>query len=134
MDLDDIESQLSEAVMQEDISSIKRIAANDAYRRTGLIHGWLLLAASEGKGRSLEALLSNQADPNFQNSDGETALTFAAANDHLQIAKLLFDAGALVNHQDRSGATAADWAKHHASSSFQDWLKSIGGRCNLECD
>ena len=70
-------------------------------------------AIREGDIKRVEALLlsSNGADANKQDNDGEAPLHCAAYNGHLEIVKLLLDAGADVNMQDNM-VTPLHWAAY----------------------
>jgi len=72
----------------------------------------LIVAASEGRDRIVEYLLTNGANPNCQDMDGCTALMWAArrgdTNERMVI--LLLDAGANSAVTDTLGLSAADYA------------------------
>ena len=55
-------------------------------------------------------LLEQGANPNFKNNAGETSLIIAAANGHLEIARLLINRNASIeakDHQDQNALTHA---------------------------
>ena len=55
------------------------------------IEGWtpLMYAAAEGNREVVEILLEHGADPNLEDTDGETAIDFAANNGHSEVVTLL---------------------------------------------
>ena len=60
-------------------------------------------AGVEGRMEALDLLIDSGADINAVNYDGETALSLALKNNHLQIAELLIDYGATVEKSMDSG-------------------------------
>ena len=74
------------------------------------------------------SLLDTGGDVNTCNERGETAFSFACANNCLGAAKLLYSRGANVNSVDAGGGSPLDWAACHASPEFRDWLMTVGGR------
>lgn len=73
------------------------------------------------------ALLEAGADINASNDCGETAFSFACANNALAVARLLFHRGAEINAVDARGGSPLDWAVCWASAEFRTWLIGIGG-------
>ena len=73
-------------------------------------------------------LLDAGQDVNARNEDGETAFSYACANNALEVAKLLHARGADVNTIDKGNGSPLDWAACHASPEFCAWLESVGGR------
>lgn len=55
------------------------------------VEGWtpLMYASAEGNLEVVELLLENGADPNLEDTDGETAIDFAANNGHSEVVTLL---------------------------------------------
>ena len=51
----------------------------------------------EGRLDALDLLIDSGGDLNAKNTEGETALSLALKNNHLQIAELLIDYGAAVD-------------------------------------
>jgi hypothetical protein len=76
----------------------------------------------------IAALLAAGADVNARNERGETAFSYACANNSLAAAKLLFARGADVNTVDAGGGSPLDWALCWSSPEFREWLAGVGGR------
>lgn len=74
------------------------------------------------------ALLAAGADINACNEQGETAFSYACANDSLAVAKVLYENGADINTVDKGGGSPLDWAVCHASPEFRAWLVGVGGK------
>jgi hypothetical protein len=74
------------------------------------------------------ALLEAGADVNAVNERGETAFSYACANDALAAAKALYAHGAAINTVDAGGGSPLDWAICWSSPEFRVWLIEIGGR------
>lgn len=87
----------------------------------------------QGDAPSVEWLLRNGADPNF-NSTGATALHTAVSRDHVECARLLLQAGANVNQPDVDGSVPLCGV---ASDAMLDLLLAhgadpgIGDQCNF---
>ena len=77
----------------------------------------LALAAYLGQKQVTEYLIVNGADLNAvaKNPTGFTALTGATANNHTEIAKLLVNHGANVNHRYEEGASPLMEAAHNGN-------------------
>jgi hypothetical protein len=73
-------------------------------------------------------------DLNAVTAGGLTALVFAAQKGHLEVAKLLLDAGVDVNVQDKQGSTALDWAVYHKHQPVVDVLLASGGGSGLKSE
>ena len=73
------------------------------------------------------ALLEAGTDINASNERGETAFSFACANNALGVAKTLFLRGAEINTVDAGGGSPLDWAVCWASPEFRAWLIGVGG-------
>jgi hypothetical protein len=78
--------------------------------------------------RRIAALLNAGAAVNARNERGETAFSFACANNSLAAAKLLFARGADVNTIDAGGGSPLDWAVCWSSPEFREWLAGVGGQ------
>jgi ankyrin repeat protein len=65
----------------------------------------LMLAARQGAGNGIRALIEAGADLNAVDPDGESALVLAVINTHYDEAALLIDAGAGLNIGDAAGMT-----------------------------
>jgi len=62
---------------------------------------------------------------------GGTALMMAAAGGHMDIAQMLFSAGASLTLKSRSGYTAKDYARIFGHSKIATWLEGQEHRGNL---
>jgi ankyrin repeat protein len=70
-------------------------------------------------------LLDAGADPNMQNGQGATALTFAATFHRNQLAQRLLQAGADKNIADRFGKTPLDHARVQDNETLVQILKAL---------
>ena len=61
-----------------------------------------------------------------KNDSGETAFSYACANDAFAAARVLHAGGAELNTVDAGGGSPLDWAKQWASKEFYDWLVGVG--------
>jgi ankyrin repeat protein len=68
-------------------------------------------------------LLENKANPNIQNGNGATALSFAATFGHLSLVKVLLQAGANKQLQDRFGNTPLKNALMQENTEIAELLK-----------
>src|SRR5215470_4402956 len=75
-------------------------------------------AAMRGDKSSVANLLKTKADVNAPQSDGATALQWAAYRNDLVLADLLISAGAGVRSANRDGATALQLASTNGSSAM----------------
>jgi uncharacterized protein len=87
-------------------------------------------AVKEGKVESVRALLARRADPNAAESDGTTALHWAAHHDNLAAADLLIKAGANVRAANRYGVTPLWLASVNGSAPMVERLLSAGADPN----
>jgi ankyrin repeat protein len=87
-------------------------------------------AAMKGDNPTLRSLLDQKADVNAAQSDGATAIQWAAYRDDLQMADLLIRAGASVKLANREGATPLYLASIHGNSVMIDKLLSAGADPN----
>jgi ankyrin repeat protein len=74
------------------------------------------------------ALLHAGVDVNARNERGETAFSFACANNSLSAAVLLHSRGADINTVDAGGESPLDWAVCWSSPEFRAWLVSVGAK------
>ena len=70
----------------------------------------LVLAAAEGDEAAVARYLERVGSADFVSLKGETPLGNAAANGHLEIVRLLLDAGADASLRDAADRTAAEYA------------------------
>lgn len=70
-----------------------------------------LACTATERGAAVEALLKGGANPSTPDNDGVTALMRAADVGDRVVVERLLAAGAIRDAKDRSGRTAADWAK-----------------------
>ena len=73
-------------------------------------------------------LLDSGVDVNAKNEVGETAFSYACANNKLDAAKCLYSRGADINTVDKRGGSPLDWAVCWSSPEFREWLIHIGGK------
>ena len=77
---------------------------------------------------AIAKLLDAGQDVNARNENGETAFSYACANNALGAAKLLHARGADVNTVDKGNGSPLDWAVCWSSPEFCKWLESVGGK------
>src|SRR5579862_3359778 len=87
-------------------------------------------AAMNGDRAAVQALLKKKADVNAPQTDGATALEWAAYRDDLELADLLIAAGANPKIPNREGATALQMAALHGSSAMIQKLLDAGAAVN----
>ena len=83
-----------------------------------------------GDRAAVQALLNKKADVNAPQSDGATALEWAAYHDDLQLADLLIAAGANPKIPNREGATALQLASLRGSATMMAKLLKAGSEVN----
>ncbi|PNH02629.1 Ankyrin repeat domain-containing protein 1, partial [Tetrabaena socialis] len=103
----------------------------------------LLAAASAGRLRKVERLLSNPAaNPNVQGREGSTALHCASMEGHTEVVEALLRAGADMAAKDDAGFTALHWASQEGHTHVSEVLlragadvaaKDDGGSTALHC-
>jgi hypothetical protein len=76
----------------------------------------------------ITAFLDAGEDVRACNERGETAFSYACANNSWAAAKLLFSRGAEINSQDTTGGSPLDWAVCWSSPEFRQWLIGVGGQ------
>ena len=92
------------------------------------------LAAYLGQEPVTEYLIVNGADLNAiaKNHTGFTALTGATANNHTEIAKILVNHGANVNHRYEEGASPLMEAAHNGNSELVEFFIEKGADVNAK--
>jgi ankyrin repeat protein len=87
-------------------------------------------AAMTGDRATVDLLLHKKADVNAAQTDGATALEWAAYRDDLEIAGLLIASGANPKIPNREGATALQLASLHGSAAMIEKLLNAGALVN----
>jgi ankyrin repeat protein len=87
-------------------------------------------AAMKGDKAGLRVLLEQKADVNATQTDGATAIQWAAYRDDMEMADLLISAGANVKLPNREGATALYLASIHGNPAMIDKLLNSGADPN----
>ena len=87
-------------------------------------------AAMNGDRAAVQALLQKKANVNAPQTDGATALQWAAYRDDLELADLLIAAGADPKIANREGATAMQLASLHGSAAMMERLLKAGADVN----
>jgi hypothetical protein len=75
-----------------------------------ILENQLRALAIKGDLRTVRGLLARGVNPNMKNRSGDTALIYAAENDHVKIVRDLLEAGANPNLQNSDGDTALSLA------------------------
>ena len=83
-------------------------------------------AARNGDRAAVQALIHGKADVNAPQSDGATALQWAAYRDDLEMADMLLAAGANPKLANREGATAMQLASIQGSAAMMEKLLKAG--------
>ncbi len=83
-----------------------------------------------GDRAAVESLLRKKADVNAPQTDGATALAWAAYRDDLELADLLIAAGANPKVPNREGATPMQLAALHGSARMLEKLLNAGAEVN----
>ena len=84
--------------------------AIDQYVGLPPLENRLLEAVCRGDEGELENALRDGASPSWRDEQGLTALSYAAHQGEVRIARCLLNAGADVNHMDHDGMTPLMWA------------------------
>lgn len=87
-------------------------------------------AVMNGDRATVESLLKSKADVNAPQTDGQTALQWAAYRDNVELAKQLIAAGADPKLANREGATAMQLAALHGSPAMIETLLKAGADAN----
>jgi ankyrin repeat protein len=104
-------------------------AGGDANAAFGEGETVLMTAARAGDVESVEALLAHGGKPDVtENWHGQTALMWAAIEDHAEVVKLLIEAGADVNR----ASTKHDWVEISYSEGNVPKTRDLGGLTALQ--
>jgi ankyrin repeat protein len=87
-------------------------------------------AARDGNTTGVLAFLSDDTDPNLAQTDGTTALHWAARNNDLTMAEALIQAGADTSARNRYGVTPMNLAATNGSSAMIERLLDGGASSN----
>ncbi|NXC24532.1 ASZ1 protein, partial [Campylorhamphus procurvoides] len=89
-------------------------------------------ASEENILKTVELLLSRNADPNLTCRKQMTALMYAARRGYAQVVVLLVAHGSHINSQDENGYSALMWAAQHGHRSVILKLLELGADKNLQ--
>ncbi|XP_027538079.1 ankyrin repeat, SAM and basic leucine zipper domain-containing protein 1 isoform X2 [Neopelma chrysocephalum] len=89
-------------------------------------------ASEENILKTVELLLSRNADPNFSCRKKMTALMYAARKGYARVVALLVAHGSHINTQDENGYSALIWAAQHGHRSVILKLLELGADKNLQ--
>ncbi len=89
-------------------------------------------AAAAGALDAVRCFLDHGAEVNNANDDGERALGFACAYDHVAVARLLVERGAEFEYLDAAGGKPLDTACCGGSLVLREWLISLGATRALD--
>ncbi|NXJ75593.1 ASZ1 protein, partial [Trogon melanurus] len=89
-------------------------------------------ASEENILKTVELLLSRNADPNLPCRKQMTPLMYAARKGHPQVVALLVAHGSQINAQDENGYSALIWAAQHGHKSVILKLLELGADKNLQ--
>jgi ankyrin repeat protein len=87
-------------------------------------------AAMNGDSSAIRLLLQKKADVNAPQTDGATAIEWAAYRDDVELADLLIAAGANPKTPNREGATPMQLASLHGSAQMMKKLLDAGAEAN----
>jgi hypothetical protein len=82
----------------------------------------LMVASAEGKAARVKELLDYGVDYDEKSLNGSTALMYAARNNHIDVVKLLVNAGANVQLMNEKKSTALSIAKNFECEEVVDFL------------
>jgi hypothetical protein len=94
----------------------------------------LMMAALDGREKTVEILLTAGALPNARNSKGFTALMFAAKSGYYKIARRLIDNKADIYAKNQEGQTAFDLAVKYRNVSVAELLNPDVKEAMLGCE
>jgi len=100
-------TKLLQSVRRSDVSQLATIVDRGVPQLVNTLHpiydnSALIVASSEGNAVILDLLLSQGADPRLEDSEGRSALMYAARNGHVDCVTRLIESGASVTKQDHT--------------------------------
>ncbi|KAI9318527.1 hypothetical protein BX666DRAFT_1855924 [Dichotomocladium elegans] len=126
----------SEALLLEPCQILKSEAQHDPQqrpRRRRQVLRLLIRAACDGDRDLLKMILREPWVPVDVSIDefGWTPLIYAACYGHVEIARMLLDAGATIDYQDKKGWTALLWAASRRDETMIRFLIDRGASCRI---
>ena len=104
---------------------VRYVVPGDAMRKLS----WKMVdAVIANDVKAVAKLLDARQNVNARNENGETAFSYACANNAFEVAKLLHSRGADINTVDKGNGSPLDWAVCWSSKKFCKWLESVGGK------
>jgi ankyrin repeat protein len=116
----------TQKIINDDVITIEEL---DRYKNVFEVTHWtgstpLIEAVKHDKNEFVNLLLAMRANPNTQDEEGQTALSFAAINGNVEALKRLLDSRANPNISDHEGKTPVYWANEFKKSECQDLIKN----------
>ena len=116
---------LQDAIENKHDQIIERLLGAGARVNPTSVISQLCQAAADGDLQYVQRLIKGGGDISLRDYDGRTPLHFAAASNHIEVARYLIEQGADVHAVDRFGARALDDAKRNNWQEMQALLLSI---------
>jgi len=125
--------RLLDAVVENDIKTVRvQIQRGMSVETADPVGNTLLmLAAKEGRSDMVKTLLDLKANPRQRSSVGDSPLMFAALGGNVEIARLLVDRGAEINH---SGWTALHYCAWAGKTDVCKFLLDKGANIDAESE